>query len=103
MLPGCVPWPKELGREYRRKGYWLDVSIPQMFARIADAAPGRLAVVDGDRRISLDTLWEQSGHLAAHFHKSWRCGRANAPCFNCRTASNSWSRFWPCCEPASFR
>jgi 2,3-dihydroxybenzoate-AMP ligase len=69
MLPGCVPWPKELAREYRRKGYWLDVSIPHLFARIADAAPGRLAVVDGDRRISLETLWEQSGHLAAHFHR----------------------------------
>jgi 2,3-dihydroxybenzoate-AMP ligase len=67
MLPGCVPWPEELGREYRRKGYWLDVSIPQMFARIVNAAPRRLAVVQGERRISLGELWEQSGHLAAHF------------------------------------
>lgn len=67
MLPGCVPWPEELGREYRRKGYWLDVSIPQYFARLAGAAPERLAIVDGERRISLGQLWEQSGQLAAHF------------------------------------
>jgi len=67
MLPGCVPWPEELGREYRRKGYWLDVSIPQFFARLADAAPERLAIVDGDRRVTLGMLWEQSGQLAAHF------------------------------------
>jgi 2,3-dihydroxybenzoate-AMP ligase len=67
MLPGCVPWPEELGREYRRKGYWLDVSIPQFFARLAGAAPERLAIVDGERRITLGQLWEQSGQLAAHF------------------------------------
>ncbi len=68
MLPGCVPWPEELGREYRRKGYWLDVSIPQLFARLAASTPDRLAVVDGDRRISLGVLWQQSERLAAHFH-----------------------------------
>jgi 2,3-dihydroxybenzoate-AMP ligase len=38
-----------------------------MFARIVNAAPRRLAVVQGERRISLGELWEQSGHLAAHF------------------------------------
>lgn len=68
MLPGCVPWPAELAREYRRKGYWRDVSIPQLFARLAEAAPGRLAIVDGDRRMSLGEIWEQSGRLAARFH-----------------------------------
>lgn len=68
MLPGCVPWPEELGREYRRKGYWLDISIPQLFARLAGAEPDRLAIVEGERRINLGELWDQSGHLAAHFH-----------------------------------
>jgi 2,3-dihydroxybenzoate-AMP ligase len=67
MLPGCVPWPEELGREYRRKGYWLDLSIPQIFARIACTEPDRIAVVDGDRSISVGMLWEQSGQLAANF------------------------------------
>jgi 2,3-dihydroxybenzoate-AMP ligase len=68
MLPGCVPWPEELEREYRRKGYWRDVSIPQFFARLAGDEPERLAVVDGDRRMSLSAIWEESGRLAAHFH-----------------------------------
>jgi 2,3-dihydroxybenzoate-AMP ligase len=68
MLPGCVPWPEELGREYRRKGYWRDVSIPQLFARLAGDEPERLALVDGDRRMSLGAIWEESGRLAAQFH-----------------------------------
>jgi 2,3-dihydroxybenzoate-AMP ligase len=67
MLPGCVPWPAELACEYRRKGYWLDISIPQFFARLAASAPERLAIVAGERRVSLGTLWEESGQLAAHF------------------------------------
>jgi 2,3-dihydroxybenzoate-AMP ligase len=69
MLRGCVPWPEELARDYRRKGYWPDTSIPQLFANLVAVAPDRLAIVDGDRRINLDTLWRQSGRLAAHFHR----------------------------------
>lgn len=68
MLPGCVPWPEEFAREYRRKGYWLDVPIPQLFARLASETPDRIAIVDGDRRLSLGMLWQRSERLAAHFH-----------------------------------
>jgi 2,3-dihydroxybenzoate-AMP ligase len=70
MLPGCVPWPEELAREYRRKGYWKDQSIPQMFAAHAAADPQRIAVIDGERRLTLAALWQQSGRLAAHFHRA---------------------------------
>lgn len=69
MLTGCIPWPEDLAREYRRKGYWKDQSIPQLFGAMAAADPQRIAVVEGERRVTLDELWRQSGRLAAHFHR----------------------------------
>ena len=68
MLPGCVPWPDDLARLYRQKGYWGDVSIPRLFADLAREAPGRVAVVDGARRPTLGDILRQSERLAAQLH-----------------------------------
>jgi len=70
MLPGCTPWPEELASLYRRKGYWEDVPIPQLFASLSAAAPDRIAIIDGARRLTLGMLWQQSTRLAAHFHNA---------------------------------
>jgi 2,3-dihydroxybenzoate-AMP ligase len=70
MLPSCTPWPEELASLYRRKGYWEDVPIPQLFASLASATPDRIAIIHGARRLTLGTLWQQSIRLAAHFHKA---------------------------------
>lgn len=69
MLPGCVAWPEELAREYRRKGYWEDRTIAQFFAAMTEAEPGREVIVDGRRRLTLADVWTHSGRLAAHFHR----------------------------------
>jgi 2,3-dihydroxybenzoate-AMP ligase len=69
MLQGCVPWPEELARSYRRKGYWQDVSIPDFFSTLVAASPDRVAVTDGDRRLTLGELWVRSGHFAAQCHR----------------------------------
>jgi 2,3-dihydroxybenzoate-AMP ligase len=69
MLQGCVPWPEALTRDYRRKGYWADRTIPQLFAALAEASPDRLVVVDGARRLTLGELWQRSNRLAAHLHR----------------------------------
>lgn len=69
MLQGCVPWPAESARQFRAKGYWEDVSIPALFAAMAAGEPDRIAVVDGERRVTLSALWAASGRLAAHFHR----------------------------------
>ena len=68
MLPGCVPWPEDLARAYREKGYWRDVSLPQYFANLVAGAPGRLAITDGERRFTLGDIWMRSERLAAHLH-----------------------------------
>lgn len=67
MLAGCVPWPEEFAKAYRAKGYWEDISIPQLFETMATDAPDRVAVVEGDRRATLAELWAESGLFARHF------------------------------------
>ncbi len=67
MLPGFVPWPEDLARTYRAKGYWRNITIPGYFDDLAAASPGRVAIIDGSRRLSLSEIAEQSKHIAAHF------------------------------------
>src|SRR4029453_6410329 len=68
MLPGCVPWPEDLARRYREKGYWRDLSLPHYFANLVTATPNRLAIVDGERRFTLEDIWIRSLRLAANLH-----------------------------------
>jgi 2,3-dihydroxybenzoate-AMP ligase len=68
MLKGCIPWPEELGRRYRERGYWRDVSIPEHFASLATGTPNRLAIVDGEARLTLADILVRSDRLAAHFY-----------------------------------
>jgi 2,3-dihydroxybenzoate-AMP ligase len=56
MLQGCTDWPEEAARRYRRQGYWADISLYGMLLRSVDAAPGRIALVDGTRRMSYAEL-----------------------------------------------
>jgi 2,3-dihydroxybenzoate-AMP ligase len=68
VLPGCVPWPEDLARAYREKGYWRDVSLPRYFTNLVARAPGRLAITDGERRFALGDIWIRSERLAAHLY-----------------------------------
>jgi 2,3-dihydroxybenzoate-AMP ligase len=68
MLEGFVPWPDERARQYRGKGYWRHVSIPHLFADLATRNASRIAVVEGNKQLSLGQLWLQSEQLAAHLH-----------------------------------
>ena len=68
MLPGCVPWPEDLARSYRAKGYWRDLSLSHYFANLVTATPDRLAIIDGERRFTLDDIWNRSLRLAANLH-----------------------------------
>lgn len=67
MLQGCVPWPEAYARLYRDKGYWEELTIADVFERLALTHPDREAVFDGARRITFGQLWEASGRLAVHF------------------------------------
>ncbi len=59
--------PAELLEEWRRVGYHTDALVgPSLFARLLQT-PGRVAVVDGGRRITCGELAAQAGALASAF------------------------------------
>jgi 2,3-dihydroxybenzoate-AMP ligase len=61
-----VPWPEQVARDYRAKGYWAGVSIPHLFATMVASEPSRIIIVDGERHLTLAEAWLQSERLAAH-------------------------------------
>src|SRR5438132_12479910 len=55
-----------LHRQYRRRGYWLPETLPQRFTRVCIEPGGRVAVVDGDRRLSFAEVPALAERLASH-------------------------------------
>jgi 2,3-dihydroxybenzoate-AMP ligase len=47
-----VPWPPDVASLYRAKGYWLDRTLGELLWEVADARPDRVAVVDGNVRLT---------------------------------------------------
>ena len=43
--------------------------FPRRFKETATEAPDRIVVIEGDARTTLAGLWNDSGRLAAHFHR----------------------------------
>lgn len=56
MLNGVVPWPHDFATRYRERGCWTSVTLGDAFDRSVAANADRLAVVDGDRRLSYTQL-----------------------------------------------
>ncbi|MEZ5889809.1 MAG: AMP-binding protein [Xanthobacteraceae bacterium] len=65
MLEGCTAWPEEFARLYREKGYWQDITLWQMLARVIAGAPDKVAIVSRDERISYRDLGERISRLAS--------------------------------------
>ena len=64
MLDGVVPFPPDFARRYREKGYWRDRPLAREFAdAFADFGP-RVAVIDGERRLTYADLDRLSDTLA---------------------------------------
>lgn len=53
---GTVPWPAELAAEFRRKGYWEDRTLGSYVLDTADRLPDKVALVEGDVRITYSEL-----------------------------------------------
>ncbi|WP_285251164.1 AMP-binding protein [Pseudarthrobacter sp. fls2-241-R2A-168] len=53
---GTVPWPADLAAEYRSKGYWEDRPLGAYILDTADRLPDKVAVVDGDVRLTYAEL-----------------------------------------------
>ena len=64
MLDGVVPFPPELARRYREKGYWRDRSLAQEFVPVFERYAARIAVIDRDARVSYAELDRVSSRLA---------------------------------------
>jgi len=65
-LDGMVPWPEDLARRYRERGYWRGIPIGRAFEASASGHPERLAVVDGERRLTYGELSVLVDRLALH-------------------------------------
>jgi len=65
MLEGCVPWPEDVARQYREKGYWADLTLWQMLEQSIERNPHRVALVHGKQRLIYSELGERIQGLAA--------------------------------------
>lgn len=63
-LDGVVPWPADLAYAYRVAGCWLGRPLGSYLWQWADEWGDRVAVVDGDRRLTYPELAELSDALA---------------------------------------
>jgi 2,3-dihydroxybenzoate-AMP ligase len=66
-MEGIVSWPDDVAARYRASGLWEGVTIGEMLARSARRAPGKVALVQGEERLSYATLLERSQRRAAGF------------------------------------
>ncbi len=64
MLQGCTAWPEETAHRYRRQGYWSDITLHDLLLRSVGAAPDRIALVHGTRRLTFAQLGGAIDRLA---------------------------------------
>ena len=64
MLAGVVPFPLDFAQRYRDKGYWRDRPLAREFADAFAAFGPRVAVIDGERRLSYAEIDRLSDNLA---------------------------------------
>ncbi|APX06897.1 (2,3-dihydroxybenzoyl)adenylate synthase [Vibrio campbellii] len=67
QVSGFTPWPEARAEQYRQAGYWTDQTIPQMLQASAIRLPQQLALVDGEREWTYQSLAQQVDQLAAGF------------------------------------
>jgi 2,3-dihydroxybenzoate-AMP ligase len=64
MLSGFVPFPLEFAERYRRRGYWEDRSLAQVWEGCCRQFATRIAVVDGDLQITYAQINARAENLA---------------------------------------
>ena len=63
-FPGVTPFPAEFAARYRAKGYWEDRSIASVWEQTCQRYASRIAVIDGDRAVSYESLNRHATNLA---------------------------------------
>ena len=64
MLEGVVPFPPELARRYRERGYWVDRSLAEEYRVVLKRYADRVALIDRARVITYAELDGLSTNLA---------------------------------------
>jgi 2,3-dihydroxybenzoate-AMP ligase len=64
MLDGVVRFPPEFAARYRAKGYWEDRPLRDAFDRVFDRFADRVAVIEGERAATYETVKERATRLA---------------------------------------
>jgi 2,3-dihydroxybenzoate-AMP ligase len=64
MLEGVVPFPPELAKRYRDKGYWRDLSLAEEFVPVFRRHAKRVAIIDRDAHITYAEIDRVSDRLA---------------------------------------
>lgn len=59
VLEGFTPYPPELAREYREKGYWQGLTVGDLLDRAVEAHPDRAALVDEKGKATYRELAER--------------------------------------------
>ena len=72
MLDGVVPWPADVARRYRERGGWRGTTLGEAVRRSFAVHADRVAVVDGERRITYAEPGRFSDRLALHLRTSER-------------------------------
>jgi 2,3-dihydroxybenzoate-AMP ligase len=66
-MEGFVGWPGDVAARYRASGLWEGVTIGDMFARGARRSPDKVALVQGDERLTYAALLARCQDRAARF------------------------------------
>src|SRR6267154_2736689 len=64
MLEGVVPFPPELAKRYRDKGYWRNLSLAEEFVPVFRRYAQRVAVIDREAHITYAEIDRVSDRLA---------------------------------------
>jgi 2,3-dihydroxybenzoate-AMP ligase len=65
IAAGVVPWPAEYAARYVAAGYWEGRSLPHHIWQQADRIPDKVALVDGDLRLTYAELVERADTAAS--------------------------------------
>ena len=89
-MEGFVGWPEDVAAHYRASGLWEGLTIGEMFARTARRLPQKLALVQGEQRLSY-AAWPPDRYWWPTANRSRvACpGTAGTPDTGCATCAGS--------------
>ncbi|WP_050932928.1 (2,3-dihydroxybenzoyl)adenylate synthase [Vibrio harveyi] len=67
---GFTPWSEGLAKQYRQAGFWTEQTIPEMLEASVSISPNHVALVDGARQWTYQSLLEHVDKLAAGFQST---------------------------------